>query len=149
MDKMHGHAKLCRLRSVEDEIWWEFFLLSPLIDSRALSSTLNSNFDESFHYMYVRDNIQSTLMQPFDRGMSVEKTLMQTLASQLSCNSRLAKQGLYTKHIGDRYMCYIQGFHLTGILWKYLPFNYMGHVPEARLDFNVIIYADQRCAVRR
>jgi hypothetical protein len=38
----------------------------------------------------ISSQLSSTLMQllfSFDRGMRVEKTLMQTLASQLSCNS--------------------------------------------------------------
>jgi hypothetical protein len=72
---------------------------STLIDFELVQILMR--VDESFRY--VRGNIQSTLMQllfSFDRGMRVEKTLMQTscfsdstlmqtLASQISCKLSL------------------------------------------------------------
>jgi hypothetical protein len=62
---------------------------STLVHSHQLWT--GSNFNELMRvFAIARGNFQSTLMQllfSFDRGFRVEKTLMHTLASQLSCNS--------------------------------------------------------------
>jgi hypothetical protein len=85
-----------------DESWWKLprsvafdrQLSLILVHSRRLWT--GSNFDESS--CYARGNIQSTLVQllfSFDRGMRVEKTLMQTLNShQLSFSFELPHERL-------------------------------------------------------
>ena len=68
-------------RGTKGYLWWE----------RGRCTLINFELVQILiSFRYARGNIQSILMQllfSFDRGMKVEKTLMQTLDSQLPCNS--------------------------------------------------------------
>jgi hypothetical protein len=83
---LNAKGKIVKISIVDDESWWELQLSLAFHSSTLINFELHgSNIDESF--CYTRGNIQSTLTQllfSFDQGMRVEKTLMQTLASQLS-----------------------------------------------------------------